>query len=431
MNRISKILILLFLGIFSQFDAMAIEEFDSIPADTINIESNDSIIFYPLPTNNLDYTTTQNLNSTEIPLEAIPLFRKAPKWLRDYLNSLLNGNVDKTFEKPVDLGFAIVPSYSKESSFGLSGALTGSYRINKTDSTLQPSNFSASLSASLLGCFDFTAKGNHIFSDHRSRLTYKAELYSKHLDFWGVTAESTRNNPKSEYTRRQADINVEYKYRLNNRFYLGANARANYTAAKKVGNIEYLNNERDNYYVTGLGLSLEFDSRNDLVTPSKGVYLAYKPMIYPKFMGNASSTFLSHNIIADGYFKMWKGSVLAIDVYAKLNGDKTPWTMREMVASDWNRMRGYYMGSTIDNNQISTQIELRQHIWHRFGLVVWGGGASFFSNFDQLKQQKISDILYNYGIGLRFEFKHNTNIRLDWGFGKNTNAVIVTIGEAF
>ncbi|MBR5551877.1 MAG: BamA/TamA family outer membrane protein [Muribaculaceae bacterium] len=422
--------------IFFAFSSTAIsaeEVCDSVPTDSINIEDNDSLIFYPLPKIETDYSVAPNFNATEIPLDSIPLFRKAPKWLRDYLNSLLNGNVDKTFEKPVDLGFAIVPSYSKESSFGLSGAMTGSYRVNKTDSTLQPSNFSASLSASLLGSFDFTAKGNHVFSDHRSRLTYKAELYSKHLDFWGVTAEATRKNRKSpsEYTRRQADLTAEYKYRLNSRFYIGANARANYTAAKKVGNIEYLNNERDNYFVTGLGLSLEFDSRNDLVTPSKGVYLAYKPMIFPNFMGNAPSTFYSHNIIADGYFKMWKGSVLAIDIYAKLNSSNTPWTMREMVAGDWNRMRGYYMGSTIDNNQISTQIELRQHIWHRFGLVVWGGGASFFSNFDQLKRQKINDILYNYGIGLRFEFKHNTNIRLDWGFGKDTNAVIVTIGEAF
>lgn len=45
--------------------------------------------------------------------------------------------------------------------------------------------------------------------------------------------------------------------------------------------------------------------------------------------------------------------------------------MREMIAADGSRMRGYYMGSYIDNNQIATQIELRQHIWDRFGIVAW------------------------------------------------------------
>ena len=79
------------------------------------------------------------------------------------------------------------------------------------------------------------------------------------------------------------------------------------------------------------------------------------------------------------------------------------------------------MGSTIDNSQVSTQLEYRQHIWRRFGFVAWGGGATLFSDFDEFIDRDIKPKwLYNFGFGLRFEFKHNVNIRIDYGFGENT-----------
>lgn len=39
--------------------------------------------------------------------------------------------------------------------------------------------------------------------------------------------------------------------------------------------------------------------------------------------------------------------------------------------------------------------------------------------------------LPNFGIGLRFEFKHNVNARIDYGFGRHTSGLLFAIGEAF
>jgi nicotinamide-nucleotide amidase len=91
----------------------------------------------------------------------------------------------------------------------------------------------------------------------------------------------------------------------------------------------------------------------------------------------------------------------------------------------------YYMGSVIDNNQIAAQIEYRQQIWKRLGAVVWGGYGTLFPDFNALKNYKDLHFFPNYGVGLRFEFKNKVNIRADYGFGKNTSGLIVTIGEAF
>lgn len=373
-----------------------------------------------------------NAESKTIYADSIIVVRKTPKWLRQYISSLIRGNIDRTREKTVDMSFAATPSYTREAGFGIGAAATGLYRVDRNDTLPNPSDFFASFNASLNGFYVFTFKGNHLFPDNRSRISYKTEIYSKQLDFWGITSEETARNPQSKYNRRQIDLQAEYIYKINRNFYAGAQLRCNYTDAVEIRNPEYLLGENHQYYVTGFGLSFEFDTRDNLVTPTRGVHIAYKPMIFPKFTGNARSTFFSHNFIVNYYQKMWKGSVLAFDWYTKLNSTKTPWTMREMLASDGIRMRGYYMGSTIDNNQIAAQIEYRQHVWNRLGFTAWVGGATVFSAFEEFERNKIEpEWLHNFGVGLRFEFKHNVNARIDFGFGEGTKGILFAIGEAF
>lgn len=364
--------------------------------------------------------------------DSIGLIRWAPTWVKKYLNSFIRGNVDHTHERTLDLSFGISPSYTREANFGIGAMATGLYRVNRSDSTMQPSDIFASFNASLNGFYVLTLRGNNLFPDHRSRLSYKLEIYRKRLDFWGITSEETAKNDRSRYDRRQIDLQAEYVYRVTRDFYAGIQLRADYTDARNLLNPEYLLGERPQYYVTGLGLTFEYDTRDNLLTPTCGVHFAYKPMIFPKFMGSAPSTFFSHTFIANGYIGLWKGCVLALDWYAKINSSKTPWTMREMLASDGIRMRGYYMGSTIDNSQIASQVELRQHIWRRLGITVWGGGATIFSAFKEYQERDIKpEWLHNFGIGLRFEFKHNVNLRIDYGFGQRTSGILFAIGEAF
>ncbi|MBQ9076912.1 MAG: BamA/TamA family outer membrane protein [Muribaculaceae bacterium] len=364
--------------------------------------------------------------------DSISMLQKTPKWLREYLNSLMRGNIDRTRDKRIDMSFAATPSYTREAGFGIGAAATGLYRIDRNDTLPNPSDFFISLNASFNKFYVLTFKGNNLFPDNRSRLSYKLELYRKNLDFWGINSEETARNAKSKYNRRQIDLQAEYIYRVNRRFYTGFQIRSNYTDARDVRNPEYLLNERSQYYVTGVGLSFEYDTRDNLVTPTRGVHLAYKPMVFPKGLGSAPSTFYSHTLIANSYIRLWKGAILALDWYAKLNSERTPWTMREMLASDGIRMRGYYMGSTMDNSQIASQAELRQHLWKRLGIVIWGGGATVFSSIKDLHKYDIKpEWLHNFGVGLRFEFKHNVNARIDYGFGQGTSGIVFAIGEAF
>ena len=73
--------------------------------------------------------------------------------------------------------------------------------------------------------------------------------------------------------------------------------------------------------------------------------------------------------------------------------------------------------------------ELRQHVWRRNGIVVWAGAGEVFPSFDKLMMRRI---LPSFGIGYRWEFKKNINIRLDYGRGRfNESNFIFAINEAF
>lgn len=340
--------------------------------------------------------------------------------------------MDRTHEKKLDLSVGISPSYTREASFGLGAMCSGLYRLNQNDSVLQPSDIFASFNASLNGFYVLTLKGNNIFSDGHSRLSYKLEVYRKRLRFWGINSEETAKNPQSIYDRRQIDLKLRYVYRLTHSLYIGAHSQLDYTDGRRMANPEYLLGERPQYYVTGIGFLIEWDSRDNIVTPTKGWRVAYTPTIFPKFLGNAPSFFNSHEIVVNTYQRLWWRSVLALDLYGKFNSSKTPWTMREMVASDGIRMRGYYMGSYIDNSQLAFQMELRQNIYRRLGAVAWVGGATVFSSLKNYHNQTIKpEWLHNWGLGLRFEFKHDINVRIDYGFGRHTSGVVFAIGEAF
>ena len=252
------------------------------------------------------------------------------------------------------------------------------------------------------------------------------------MNFWGITSQASAHNPQSKYDRRQIDLQLEYVYRLTRSLYAGAHMRFDYTDARNMANPEYLLGERPQCYVTGIGASLDIDNRDNILTPTRGAHISYMVMAYPTFLGSAPSFFMSHRLTANAYGRLWRGAILAGDLYAKYSTSKTPWTMREMVASDGIRMRGYYMGSYIDNSQIALQAELRQHIWNRVGATAWIGGATVFNSLKDLKHKEIRpQFLPNWGVGLRFEFKHRVNARIDFGMGRHTSGFVFAVGEAF
>lgn len=350
------------------------------------------------------------------------------KGLKKYWNSLVYGNTDKTFEKKMDMSFIIAPSYTREGSFGIGGAATALYRLDQTDSIMQPSDISLSGNASVNGFYSLSVKGNNNFKGNKARLAYRLAFQHKNLDFWGISYNSCAANPITEYTKRMIKWESDYVYKVTADFHIGAALNLNYTDASNLTNPHYLEGQKDSYFFTGIGFSISYDTRDFILNPKRGVYFMIKETYYPHFISTYNKDISSTTVIFDCYRNAWKGSVLAFDLYGRFNGKNIPWTLREELGSGSNRMRGYYAGRYIDNNQIAAQMELRQHIYNRIGCVAWIGGGSVFPSLDKFK---LKNVLPNYGLGLRLEFKHNVNLRIDYGFGKETAGFVFQFAEAF
>lgn len=347
---------------------------------------------------------------------------------RKYWNSLVNGNIDRTFEKKIDMSYIVAPCYTREGSFGIGGAATGLYRLDHRDSIMQPSDISLSGSATIKGFYGITIKGNNNFKGNKSRLSYHLQFQNKNLDFWGISYDACNQNPISGYKRQMIKWESDYVYKLTKNFHLGAAFNMNYTKASNVITPTYLKGQKNSYFFTGVGISVSYDTRDFILNPKHGVYFMVKEIYYPYFASTYYKNIWGTTIIFDYYQKAWKGSILALDLYGQFNGKNIPWVLREELGSGNSRMRGYYTGRYIDNNQITAQLELRQHIYSRIGCVAWLGGGTVFPSFDKLQ---CKNILPNYGLGLRVEFKHNVNIRVDYGFGKATAGFIFQFAEAF
>ena len=75
------------------------------------------------------------------------------------------------------------------------------------------------------------------------------------------------------------------------------------------------------------------------------------------------------------------------------------------------------------------QIELRQHIWKRNGIVAWIGAGTVFNKFSALRVNRVCLIMVSDTVG---NLKKNVNVRLDYGFGKNgQSGFLFNINEAF
>ena len=343
---------------------------------------------------------------------------------------------DRTLEKKFDVTFIGGISYSKTTSLGFAVMAVGQYRVRR-DTMTRPSNVSLFANVTLTGSYSVGIDGNTFFPN-RAKLDYSMIFSSLPSAFWGIGYNNCDTNKASSFVRQRVLFNARYLYPVAKNMFMGGSAEFNFTKATKYADNfvrpEYLPaGERTSYTATGVGVNIEYDSRDYVTEASKGVYVSVSEKIYPKGLGNCNGTMWSTTFTVDWYQKLWSSGTLAVDLYGELRSAGTPWFLQSRLGGSY-RMRGYYEGRYIDRNMITFQVELRQRIWRRIGCVVWGGAGNVFGN-DSFRW---GHTLPNYGLGLRWQFKHHVNIRVDYGFGgidpatgRRTKGLVLNINEAF
>lgn len=372
-----------------------------------------------------ELSVTDSISSTE-KVDTMAL-RAGKSWVNRILDYFNDSNKNKKHKR---FDFSVIggPHYASDTKFGLGLVAAGLYRTDPNDSILPPSNVSLYGDVSSVGFYMLGVRGNHIVPKGRYRIDYHLYFYSFPADFWGIGYEMGDNDAnKSDMKRWQAQAEVSFLFRVADNFYIGPMASYDYVIGKHIERPELLQGMDQHTWNVGAGVSLVYDNRDNLTNPHRGIYLNINQMFRPGFMGN-DYAFSTTAFRFDAYQRLGKGTVLAEDIGANLNFGNPSWGMMAELGGT-HSMRGYYEGRYRDKHSLEATVELRQHVWKRNGIVVWVGAGTIFPKFSALRSKQI---LPNAGVGYRWEFKKNVNVRLDYGFGKSgQSGFLFNINEAF
>lgn len=372
-----------------------------------------------------ELSVTDSISSAE-KVDTMAL-RAGKSWVNRILDYFNDSNKNKKHKR---FDFSVIggPHYASDTKFGLGLVAAGLYRTDPNDSILPPSNVSLYGDVSSVGFYMLGVRGNHIAPKGRYRIDYHLYFYSFPADFWGIGYEMGDNDAnKSDMKRWQAQAEVSFLFRVADNFYIGPMASYDYIIGKHIERPELLQGMDQHTWNVGAGVSLVYDNRDNLTNPHRGIFLNINQMFRPEFMGN-DYAFSTTAFRFDAYQRLGKGTVLAEDIRANLNFGNPSWGMMAELGGT-HSMRGYYEGRYRDKHSLEATVELRQHVWKRNGIVVWVGAGTIFPKFSALRSKQI---LPNAGVGYRWEFKKNVNVRLDYGFGKSgQSGFLFNINEAF
>ena len=350
---------------------------------------------------------------------------------KGFINKVLAyfNDANKTdYSKKFDFSIIGGPHYSTDTKLGLGLVAAGLYRTDRNDTILPPSNMSLFGDVSTVGFYMLGVRGLHIFPHDRYRLDYTLYFYSFPCKYWGIGYANGNNDAnETEMNRWQAQAKASFMFRVAPSTYIGPMLTFDFIEGKNIKNPELLEGMDRITRNTGVGLTFVYDSRDVTTNPKRGFYVNLSQCFRPKFMGN-DYAFSTTDLRFNAYRRVWKGGIIATDLRSQLNFGNPSWGMMALLGNSYS-MRGYYEGRYRDKHKIEAQVELRQHVWKRNSVVAWVGAGTVFNKFSSMR---MGHVLPNFGIGYRWEFKKDVNVRLDYGFGKNgQSGFIFNINEAF
>lgn len=318
-------------------------------------------------------------------------------------------------------------------SFGAGGTYTF-YTTRKKDSSTRTSSIQFLGSYSLRKQFLFTVNGPVFFPGERYVLNSHLSFSSFPDKFWGL-GDQTKDTAAEEYNFRQYYIHLHGERLIAHKVFVGLLydfQRVINISVKQGGLFDQQNVAgRNPYQVSGLGVSVSWDTRNSSFWPSKGNYISLQAIHFTNLL---LSDYRYTNMIIDArwYKRIIQYQILAVQAYGFFNtGTDIP--IRSIASlGGADRMRGYYSGRYRDAHLMSLQAEYRVPVYKRFSAVGFAGIGDVAGRFSKLS---IQNLKYSSGAGLRFAVNKNEklHIRLDYGFGKGkgNQGFYLQFGEAF
>lgn len=340
------------------------------------------------------------------------------------------------FNKKAEAFFKVfpVPIYSHTPEAGNIFGLTkfNVFALSKKDTISKPSKVSEVVTFSSEGRINASVATELIFKENK-RVVVAYINYQKQPDYiFGIGNEINKED-KEPIQSERIKFFATYMFQVKKSFYVGFPINLSSYFNMKIEPDSFLitNNVTgtDGGTAIGTGLAIAYDTRENRYNPLTGAYIMTYVLTNPKFLGSTFE-YSKYEIDARKYFNPWLKHVIALQATTSNTPGNTPFYELSLLGSD-SQMRGYYKGAYRDNVLVDSQIEYRAPVWNIFGVTGWIGTGRVASNYKNLTFDgwKLS---YGGGLRIKVDSEHNTNLRIDYGFGPHgVSGVYFAFAEAF
>lgn len=337
-------------------------------------------------------------------------------------------------------------NYSPETSVLF--ALIGGWNIYPAgrDTTARPNQVFGGVYGTLRGQFGFLLFPDLYFDHERVRLYLQFEMTRYPDQFFGIGNALPESNREPFTLFRVAAIgsllfNLQGKS-IRTGWNLGPRFDFDYQHIfdRKVGGLLDADPSiigRSGGFLSGIGLALNYDSRDKAVAPAFGEFIEARVIPYSRYLGS-SFDFVRLVLDARKFFPL-EGEpgrhVVGVHWYTDYSIGDVPFARMGLLSTVVNGatiLRGYFGGRYRDKFASTVQAEYRFPLWWRFGGVLYGGVGNVAPDAAHFQFDNLKTAL---GLGLRFALipEERINLRVDvaYGFATGLPQFYVSFAEAF
>ncbi len=342
--------------------------------------------------------------------------------------------VEGSSSRHKERSFVIVPLffYTPETLLGGGVAFNYSYHPwSGKDSISRASRFTATTIYTQNNQFNVEFIGDNDLIAGRYNLFSNIALSNYPDRFFGI-GNDTSIDDEETYTHRYALLRAIFSKRLLPSFLVGVQYEFEYSnnvdlepgGLLSSGAITGSNGGID----SGIGLRALWNNRDEVYFPTRGYTFQTSLMFFNRVLGSDYS-FTRYTLDARGYLPLWLKSVLAAQLFMNFTDGRAPFHQLSLLGGK-DMLRGYYLGRYRDNHMVLAQVEWRQPLFWRLGVVGFAGVGDVASDITGFS---LREFKYSLGGGIRYQVdpRNKINIRLDVGFGKKSRGVYFALFEAF
>ncbi|MDO6680026.1 BamA/TamA family outer membrane protein [Shewanella sp. 4_MG-2023] len=347
-------------------------------------------------------------------------------------NLLTNLGADGEFDpdKGIDFSYLPGPFYNPEMSLGVGISVVGLYQVDPEDMVSDLSSLVINGLASINGALGVGIENKTFFNGDNQRLYLNANVYDIPDVYYGVGYEFNQQDlNRVEFNSQTFQVNPMFLQRISAHSFVGAGFDFTYAKATDVDvvsidvDVDPLQEVSRN---VGVNLLINYDTRDHVLNPQQGSISQFEIGVYREDFGGKHD-FEVYNALYSAYYPILDDDTIAWQVRGRFTHGDVPWDQLSKIGGG-NSLRGYTTGRYRDKQMLLAQVEYRQHLTGRHGMVYWVGAGSIA---DKVGELSFDELLPNIGIGYRLEVKPKVNLRLDLAFGDGDSGFYFNVNEAF